>query len=151
MTVRLRPMRWPDVETVLPLEREVFPGGPPCTAEQFRSELARVPETRWYVVAHDGAEIAGYAGLWVSGDTADVLTLAVAPAFRRRGVGSVLLAGLVDEAQRRGIGAILLDVRADNAAALAFYARHGFEQISRRRGYYDVGRVDGLVLRRRPL
>jgi ribosomal-protein-alanine N-acetyltransferase len=43
---------------------------------------------------------------------------------------------------------MLLDVREDNAPALAFYARHGFERLSTRRAYYANGRIDGLVLRR---
>jgi ribosomal-protein-alanine N-acetyltransferase len=43
----------------------------------------------------------------------------------------------------------LLEVRTDNAAAQAMYARRGFERIGVRRGYYDAGRVDALVLRRR--
>jgi [ribosomal protein S18]-alanine N-acetyltransferase len=93
--------------------------------------------------------VVGYAGLLVSADTADVQTLAVSPGRQRQGLGSALLAALVEEAQRRGIHEVLLEVRADNAPALRLYARHGFEQIARRRGYYRAGRTDGLVLRRR--
>jgi ribosomal-protein-alanine N-acetyltransferase len=40
-------------------------------------------------------------------------------------------------------------VRADNAPALALYARHGFQELSVRRRYYQPGDVDALVLRRR--
>lgn len=149
MGVLLRPMRWEDVEAVLPLEREVFAGDPPWSAELFRSELAGAPATRWYVVVEDSDDIVGYAGLLISGETADVQTLAVAPIWQRHGIGTVLLNALVDEARRRGVGEILLEVRVDNDAALALYSRHGFEQIARRRGYYQAGRTDGLVLRRR--
>jgi ribosomal-protein-alanine N-acetyltransferase len=138
-----------DVETVLPLEQELFAGDPPWGAEQFLSELAHVPATRWYVVAEDATEVVGYAGLLVSADTADVQTLAVSPGRQRQGLGSALLTALVDEAQRRGLREVLLEVRADNAPALRLYARHEFEQIARRRGYYRAGRTDGLVLRRR--
>ena len=44
---------------------------------------------------------------------------------------------------------MLLEVRADNAPALGLYGRHGFEQVSVRRRYYQPGDVDALVLRRR--
>jgi ribosomal-protein-alanine N-acetyltransferase len=44
---------------------------------------------------------------------------------------------------------MLLEVRADNERAQRLYARYGFEQIARRRGYY--GDTDGLVMRLRPL
>jgi [ribosomal protein S18]-alanine N-acetyltransferase len=81
-------------------------------------------------------------------DTADVQTLAVAPAYQRRGIGTTLLTAVIDEATRRRVGALLLEVRSDNDPALALYRRHGFERISRRGGYYDGGKVDALVLRR---
>jgi [ribosomal protein S18]-alanine N-acetyltransferase len=138
-----------DVEAVMSLEKELFAGDPPWSAEQFHSELAHVPATRWYVVAEDAAEVVGYAGLLVNADTADVQTLAVAPGRQRQGLGSAVLAALIEEAQRRGVREVLLEVRADNAPALRLYARHGFEEITRRRGYYRAGRTDGLVLRRR--
>jgi ribosomal-protein-alanine N-acetyltransferase len=149
VSVHLRALRWWDVESVLPLERELFGGDPPWTAEQFWSELAHVPDTRWYVAAEDGGDLVGYAGLRASGpgDPADVQTIAVAPGHQRRGVGTMLMAALIDEAGRRATGDLLLEVRADNAAALEFYARHGFEQIAVRRRYYRDG-ADGLVLRR---
>ena len=148
MTVRLRPMRRSDVESLLPFEQVLFAGDPSWTAEQFRSELDGVPATRWYVVAEEAGDLVGYAGLFHSGETADVQTLAVVPDRQRQGVGTALLDGLVAEARRRGASELLLDVREDNVAAQALYAHYGFEQLSRRRGYYANGRVDGLVLRR---
>ncbi|WP_026877438.1 ribosomal protein S18-alanine N-acetyltransferase [Jiangella gansuensis] len=149
--VRLRPMRWWDIETVAPLEQELFAGDPPWSAEQFWSELAGVPETRWYVVAEAGDEVVGYAGLAapaLAGDPADVLTIAVAPSTQRAGVGTRLLEALETEARRRGAAELLLEVRADNDPAQAFYQRHGFEPIAVRRNYY-AGHRDGLVLRKR--
>lgn len=141
-------MRPDDVEAILPIERELFAGDPPWTVGVFRSELAGVPDTRWYVVAEEAGEIVGYAGLRVVADVADVQTLAVVPAYQRRGLGTMLLQALLDEARARGASEVLLDVRADNAVALALYTRHGFGQIGVRRGYYGNGRYDGLVLRR---
>lgn len=149
-TAELRPMRGPDLDTVVPLEQELFAGDPPWSAEQFRSELAGVPESRWYVVAEADGVVVGYAGLQApsqAGDPADVLTIAVAPPAQRGGVGTLLMTALETEARRRGAGELLLEVRADNDPALAFYARHGFERIAVRRRYYGGGR-DGLVLRK---
>ncbi|RIQ22054.1 ribosomal-protein-alanine N-acetyltransferase [Jiangella rhizosphaerae] len=144
-------MRLADLDAVVPLEQELFAGDPPWSAEQFRSELAGVPDTRWYVVAEAGGELVGYAGLQapaLPGDPADVMTIAVAPAHQRGGVGTLLMAALETEARRRGAGELLLEVRADNEPAKTFYARHGFERIAVRRKYYGGGR-DGLVLRKR--
>jgi len=89
----------------------------------------------------------GYAGLLVSGHQADVQTLATASAEQGKGLGRRLLDALVTEARRREAGEVLLEVRADNAAAQALYARAGFERIAVRRGYYRPGGTDALVLR----
>lgn len=144
-------MRWWDIEAILPLESELFAGDPPWSAEQFWAELAGVPETRWYVVADDGAELVGYAGLLapsLPGEPADVQTIAVAPGHQRRGYGTMLMEALIAEARRREAGALMLDVRADNEPGKAFYARHGFERVAVRRNYY-LGNRDGIVMRRR--
>lgn len=143
-------MRWWDVDPLLPAERELF-GPTAWSAETFWSELAH-PQTRWYVVAEDPAgALLGYAGLMAGGAEADVQTVAVLPSAQGRGLGGLLLRALIDEAVRRGAAALLLEVRRDNAPAIALYRRFGFEQIAVRRGYYQPGNVDALVMRRRPL
>ena len=141
----LRPMRWWDIERVHLLETELFPD--PWSVETFWSELAHVPESRHYLVAEREGELVGYAGLVVSGHQADVQTLATAPAEQGKGLGRRLLDALVAEARRREAGEVLLEVRADNVAAQALYARAGFERIAVRRGYYRPGGTDALVLR----
>lgn len=143
----LRRMRWWDVEGVHRIEDDVFPD--PWSVEVFWSELAHVPETRHYLVADDDGAVAGYAGLVVVGRRADVQTLAVARAHQGTGLGAVLLDALLDEARRRSAEEVLLDVRADNVAAQALYARSGFERIGVRRRYYQPGGTDAHVLRLR--
>jgi ribosomal-protein-alanine N-acetyltransferase len=59
-----------------------------------------------------------------------------------------VLDGLLGEARRRGAVEAFLEVRVDNEAARALYARAGFAQVGLRRGYYDGGRVDAVVMRR---
>ncbi|WP_461023036.1 ribosomal protein S18-alanine N-acetyltransferase [Thalassiella azotivora] len=153
--MRLRRLRWWDVEPVLPLERELF-GDWAWSAETFWSELAA--PARWYVAAvapappgHGGERLLGYAGLAAPGTEADVQTVAVAPGAQGTGVGALLLGALLDEAARRGCTAVLLEVRADNAPAIRLYERHGFERIAVRRRYYQPGDVDAHIMRRRPL
>ncbi len=80
------------------------------------------------------------------GDEAEILSLAVAPAARRHGIGRTLLAGALAAAAARGARAVFLEVAATNAPARALYAGAGFTEIGRRRGYYADG-TDALVLR----
>jgi [ribosomal protein S18]-alanine N-acetyltransferase len=142
----LRPMRWWDIDAALVIEQALFPDA--WSVETFWAELARVPETRHYLVADDDGAVVGYAGLMTVGRQADVQTVAVAPDQQGRGYGATLLRAIVDEATSRGCTEVLLEVRVDNEPALHVYEKAGFERISLRRGYYPGG-VDGLVMRLR--
>ncbi len=82
---------------------------------------------------------------------AELLTLAVAPQARRRGTGARLVQRFLYQARLRGAERAFLEVAEGNAAALALYARAGFAQAGRRRGYYRSpdGQVrDALILTR---
>jgi [ribosomal protein S18]-alanine N-acetyltransferase len=144
--VKLRPMRWWDIDTVAALEPELFPATP-WTAAGFWAELAGVPGARYYVVAEDETGLVGYAGLFVAGTEADVQTVAVRGDRQGAGLGRVLVEDLLHQARLRGCTQAMLEVREDNAPARHLYARLGFEQVAVRRGYYGPGH-DALVLRR---
>ncbi len=147
--MNLRPMRWWDVEALMPLERELF-GATAWTPETFWSELAH-PETRWYVVAEEDEQVLGYAGLLAPGLEADVQTVAVAPGAQGKGVGKKLLDALIVQAREREATSLLLEVRADNEPAIGLYRSRGFERIAVRRRYYQPGDIDAWVMRLRPI
>lgn len=89
-------------------------------------------------------------GRAVAGE-AELLTLAVAPEARRRGLGRKLVARFVYQARLRGAETAFLEVASDNAAARALYARCGFAESGLRRGYYrgpDGVAVDAVVMAR---
>lgn len=145
--MRLRDLSWRDIEEVVAIETELF-GAAGWSAATWWAELAERPR-REYLVAESDDGLAGYAGLDHGGPVADVMTLAVVPGRRRQGVGDRLLGELMRRAGARGAESVLLEVRADNAAALRLYERHGFERMSVRGRYYQPGDVDAYVLRRR--
>jgi [ribosomal protein S18]-alanine N-acetyltransferase len=93
----------------------------------------------------------GFALGRVAGPEAELLTLAVHPAARRRGVALALIEAFEAEAAARGAAEVLLEVAVTNAAARALYARRGYAQAGRRPAYYvrsALPPVDALVLRR---
>lgn len=146
----LREMRWWDIAPVLALEREVFPEDA-WSEGMFWSELAhaRGPDrTRHYLVAEQGGQLAGYAGLAAAGGMGDVQTIAVAPAHQGTGLGARLLAALLAAATEFGCREVFLEVRVDNERAQRLYTRFGFEPLGIRRGYYQPGNHDALVMRR---
>lgn len=159
--VVLREMRWWDIERVLDLERVLFPEDA-WSAGLFWSELAhaRGPgATRRYVVAETvspgetaspgGTEhgLVGYGGLAAVGGTGDIQTIGVLPAHRGTGLGARLLRELLTAADGFGCHEVMLEVRVDNAPAQRLYERFGFTRIGLRRGYYQPGNVDALVMR----
>ena len=151
MTLRLRPLRWWDVEPALPLEDELF-GAEAWSAETWWAELAQAG--RHYLVAHDAdGTLVGYGGVLVNGSDADIMTVAVGPQWQGRGYGGVLMGALLDLARAHGAQQVLLEVRADNVPAQKLYERLGFKRIAVRRGYYRTpdGSVDAWVMRCRPL
>ncbi len=91
-------------------------------------------------------DAAGFVLARVAADEAELLTLAVLPAARRRGLGAALLAAAAREAARRGARALFLEVADGNAGAQALYGAAGFAPVGRRSRYYPGG-ADALVLR----
>jgi ribosomal-protein-alanine N-acetyltransferase len=138
-------LRWWDIDDVMVIERDVF-GPTAWTPAQFWSELAQPDRT--YLVARDGADLVGYAGLMSRRPTADIQTIAVAPSHRRRGLARELLRRLLDVAAGSDCTEVLLEVRVDGAPAIALYESEGFEVIARRQSYYGPGE-DALIMRRR--
>ena len=82
----------------------------------------------------------------VAGNEAEILTLAVLKAKRRRGIGSRLLREAVAAAAARGAEQIFLEVSEGNEAALRLYEAAGFRAVGRRRQYY-ANSMDALVMR----
>lgn len=146
----LREMRWWDIAPVLELEGELFPEDA-WSAGMFWSELAdtRHPRaTRWYTVAEDArGAVVGYAGLMAVAGSGDVQTIASARSHWGSGLGSRLLARLIDQAAAAGCGELLLEVRVDNPRAQRLYERFGFQPIGIRPRYYQPSGVDALVMR----
>lgn len=83
-----------------------------------------------------GGNCGGFSVLACAADEAEIQSLAVAPSMRRQGLGALLLQATLTAALERKAAQVHLEVRESNAAARAFYRRHGFEETGRRRLYY---------------
>jgi [ribosomal protein S18]-alanine N-acetyltransferase len=78
---------------------------------------------------------------------AEILSIAIAPARRGRGLARPLLDLHLRRLAGLGVRAVFLEVDAHNAPARALYRRAGFHEVSQRQGYYHSGAA-ALVLRR---
>jgi ribosomal-protein-alanine N-acetyltransferase len=138
------PLRWWHLPQVLDLEEELF--APECwTEELFWSELAQ-GENRWYAVLFEESNLLAYGGLALGGDDAYVQTIGVTRRAQGRGLGAQLLEKMIEIAAARSAHRIGLEVRDDNDVAQRLYARHDFEAVGRRRGYYQPSGVDAVIM-----
>lgn len=93
-----------------------------------------------------GHYIVGFVGCWVMADEAHVTTIAVREAYRRQGLGELLLIPVIDLARELKTRTVTLEVRASNTGAQQLYDKYGFTQVGVRQGYYIDNREDGLVM-----
>jgi ribosomal-protein-alanine N-acetyltransferase len=119
-----------DVASVASIE-----GPTRVTEEQLRAELGR-PWARLWVARDVDDAVVGFALAWRVADEVHLLNLATAPACRRRGIGAAMMAEIIAFARRIEAVHVLLEARRSNVAALALYAKLGFEQTRARLRYY---------------
>ena len=145
----LTPMTEADIDAVGALEEQCF--ADPWTRSTFRHELLSNELAFYWVVrpgGHDAAlpAVVAYGGYWLMGDEAHIVNVAVHPDFRRRGLGTLVVTGLVDAACRAGAQLITLEVRMSNCDAQHLYARLGFVEVGERRRYYNDNGEDALLM-----
>jgi [ribosomal protein S18]-alanine N-acetyltransferase len=145
VTVTLRPMTRDDLGAVMRLEEELF--APDTWTRSMYLEELGLTDTRHYLVAVDGEELVGYAGLIAYPDEAHIATIGVTTARQGEGIGGTLLDALLAEADRRS-PVVLLEVRATDQATQGLYRRRGFTPIGVRPNYYPLSGEDAVVMRR---
>jgi len=143
----LRPMRLADLGAVVRLEESW--AARPWSLATFRKELgARFSRACVLHPARAPHVVAGYRICSLVAGAMDLLSLAVCPRERRRGLGGFMLDHLVREASRGCAESITLEVAVSNVAARRLYSTRGFGEVRVRKGYYGAGR-DAVVMERR--
>jgi len=149
--VFLTPARIEDIESIAAIEGASF--AQPWRPSAIMAEL-QVAES-WHHIARmpaadkEHAAVAGYILVRFLTDEMHIMKLAVAPAWRKRGMAAALLEAAQQEALRRGAVVVLLEVRPSNRAAIRFYRKAGFQTIGIRPKYYPQTGEDALVMSKR--
>lgn len=107
-------------------------------ASVFRAELERARTLALASLDPRGAVI-GYALGWKVLDECELLSFAVRPGWRRRGVGSGLLRAYFARLLDRGVHSLRLEVRESNRSAQRLYRGLGMAHCGERRHYYRDG------------
>jgi ribosomal-protein-alanine N-acetyltransferase len=106
-----------------------------------RSLLRRAP-----AAAAPREAILGFGGVWFLADEAHLANFAVRQGYRRRGIGHLLLLGIIRLAIEHNAEFVTLEVRASNRAARALYEMCGFVEVGVRRGYYTDNGEDAILM-----
>lgn len=144
MSVKIVPMTVDHLEELEKLERICFsrPWSRKMLAEELENQCAA------FLVAEDSVSgrVLGYAGLMVVADEGYITNVAVFPEYRRQGIAAQILQVFVQFAEANRLAFLTLEVRPSNAAAIALYQGFGFEEVGRRKNYYDLPKEDALIL-----
>ena len=166
----VRPMRVSDIEQVILIERASFSS--PWPASAFEYDLLHNRHAHYFVVTPRSAQeagepaptswlnrlvhstpppapsgpVLGYAGFWALVDEAHLANIAVAPDWRGRGVGDLLLVTVIDRAMELGMAVVTLEVRVSNLRAQKLYRKYGFEVVGERRHYYSDNGENAYIM-----
>ena len=146
MKVNIVPMNADHLDELERLERICFsrPWSRKMLSEELENDcaaflVAEEPETH---------QVLGYAGVLVMADEGYITNVAVFPEYRRQGIAAQIIKVFCDFAQGNHLAFLTLEVRPTNTAAIELYRSFGFEEVGRRKNYYDLPKEDALILTR---
>lgn len=167
----LRPMHIEDIPQVLAIDRTSFPIS--WSAKTYEFEISNHDTSHLAVLElpdnsppaprgiravlqrllgeHLTGIVVGYGGCWIIAGEAHISTIAVHPNFRGRGLGELLLIGMLQRALAWKSDYSVLEVRESNLTAQALYEKYEYTVVGRRKGYYRDNGEDALLMEIRPL
>lgn len=131
--IELDIMRVEDIEEVAEIEKAVF--SMPWSKEAFEDTIQK--DMTIYIVAKKQGKVAGYCGLWISFDEADIMNVAVDAKYRRQGIAKQMLSFLMEKAKEKGVERFTLEVRESNQSAINLYEKLGFKSVGLRKNFYS--------------
>ena len=141
-TLTITPLGPDDLDWVSAMEMECGDVG--WSRTQFVRELS-LPISH-FLVMREGVNILGYGGYWTVASEAQITNLVILPHERRQGKGLMLLEHLMTEARHSGCRRMTLEVRSQNQAAQALYAKAGFVRQTIRCAVYSNPLDDAVLM-----
>lgn len=136
-------MKVEHIPQIIEIENNSF--STPWSPESFRYEVEN-NEFADYIVLVNGAEVVGYAGIWLIIDEAHLTTIAVKESFKGNGLGEKMIIELIRRVLLKGGTRMTLEVRPSNLSAQSLYNRMGFVSYGRRKGYYTDNNEDAIIM-----
>lgn len=132
-----------DTAKAAAMEQKIF--SDPWSAESFAQTLDNPNAVM--LAAYDDGQLAGYCCMYKVLDEGEIVNVAVAPQFRRKGIAHAMLDVILGDGYSKDLACIFLEVRERNLPAQELYKKMGFEFIGRRKNFYEKPVEDALVMR----
>ena len=133
MAFSLQDVREEQLDQIEQLEQLCF--SVPWPRDALRRQLP--DDNHVFLAATDGGRVLGYVGMMFVLDEGYISNVAVAPAFRRRGIADALIAELLRRADALSLSFVTLEVREHNIPAISLYENCGFVRVGLRKNYYQ--------------
>ena len=131
-----------NIEEMLKIEKKAFVQH--WNKQIFIDELSA--DNGHYIAVMEKGKMLGYSGFRHVLDEAHITTLAVDKKIRKKGIGTLLITRILEDAKKKGIIKLFLEVRQSNVAAQGLYKKLDFKVLDRRREYYQHPVEDALVM-----
>ncbi len=137
----IRPLTIDNYKAVAQIDKECL--GEDSWSEQLYYMELDSSDKIYSVVYYNDIPIA-FGGFAQVLDEGHIMNIAVLSAYRKKGVGTLLIDDLVKKGRERGITSFTLEVRDSNVAAIALYEKKGFTLAGIRKKYYG-GQEDARI------
>lgn len=140
--INIIPLEKNYIDNCVLLEKQCF--SLPWTKEQFLESLEN--SFSIFLMATIKTQFAGYIGLYLIADEAQILNLAVKEQFRKKGIGEALIKKAEKNAKQKGANKLFLEVRVSNKNAINLYEKCGFSKDGIRKNFYENPSEDALLM-----
>lgn len=130
-----------DLEAIYKIEKESF--SDPLKKETVERDLAR---ESYYCYGLFDTELMTFVSYEKVFDEGQIISVATAPPFRRKGFSKKLFEKLTELAKKDGVAIFTLEVRSDNTAAIKLYKALGFKEVGVRKSYYENPICDAILM-----
>ena len=117
----------------------------PWTQEQLKKQM-KDHMHEFIAAVSDDVGVLGYVSMMYVLDEGYIANVAVSPEHRRKGIADQIINNLCLICDELELSFVTLEVRATNTAAISLYTKHGFEQVGRRKNYYDLPKEDAILM-----
>ncbi len=144
MAFSIQDVREEQLDQIEQLEQLCF--SVPWPRDALRRQLP--DDNHVFLAATDGGRVLGYVGMMFVLDEGYISNVAVAPAFRRRGIADALIAELLRRADALSLSFVTLEVREHNIPAISLYENNGFVRVGLRKNYYQKPCENAVLMTR---